>query len=109
MLQETQVGSKGELRKLSEDCVEPRLDVATAGSAVTPGWTCRGVPSEPAESWWMEMYRIGYTFEMTAGILIRKRRRELGLTQGQLAEMAATSRQRITTYELDQVSPQADR
>jgi transcriptional regulator with XRE-family HTH domain len=45
---------------------------------------------------------------MNAGSLITKRRRELGLTQGQLAELAMTSRERINTYERSQVSPQAD-
>lgn len=54
------------------------------------------------------MYRIRYTVDMSTGTLISKRRRELGLTQGQLAELAATSRERINTYERDHVSPQAD-
>jgi transcriptional regulator with XRE-family HTH domain len=45
---------------------------------------------------------------MTSGGLITRRRRELGLTQGQLADLAATSRERINTYEREQVSPQAD-
>jgi predicted transcriptional regulator len=45
---------------------------------------------------------------MSSGNLITKRRRELGLTQGQLAELAATSRERINSYEREQVSPQAD-
>lgn len=45
---------------------------------------------------------------MRSGSLITSRRRELGLTQGQLAELAATSRERISTYEREQVSPQAD-
>lgn len=53
------------------------------------------------------MYWIRY-FHMSTGVLISKRRRELGLTQGQLAELAATSRERIDTYERDQASPQAD-
>lgn len=47
-------------------------------------------------------------FDMSSGSLITRRRRELGLTQGQLAELAATSRERINTYEREQVSPQAD-
>lgn len=54
------------------------------------------------------MYRIRYTLYMGSGSLITTRRRELGLTQGQLAELAATSRERINTYEREQVSPQAD-
>lgn len=45
---------------------------------------------------------------MGSGNLISRRRRELGLTQGQLADLAATSRERINTYEREQVSPQAD-
>ncbi len=45
---------------------------------------------------------------MSSGSLINSRRRELGLTQGQLAELAATSRERINTYEREHVSPQAD-
>jgi len=45
---------------------------------------------------------------MNSGNLITRRRRELGLTQGQLAELAATSRERINTYEREQVSPQTD-
>ncbi len=45
---------------------------------------------------------------MGSGSLITGRRRELGLTQGQLAELAATSRERINTYEREHVSPQAD-
>jgi len=45
---------------------------------------------------------------MNSGTLITRRRRELGLTQGQLAELAATSRERINTYERHQVSPQTD-
>lgn len=45
---------------------------------------------------------------MTSGKLIALRRRELGLTQGQLAELAETSRERINTYERGRVSPQAD-
>lgn len=45
---------------------------------------------------------------MSSGNLISKRRRELGLTQGQLAGLAATSRERINTYEREQVSPHAD-
>lgn len=45
---------------------------------------------------------------MSSGDLITTRRRELGLTQGQLAELAATSRERINTYEREQVWPQAD-
>lgn len=53
------------------------------------------------------MYRIRYTSGMSSGSLITRRRRELGLTQGQLAELAATSRERINTYEREQVSPQA--
>ena len=54
------------------------------------------------------MYRIRYTHDMNSGSLISRRRRELGLTQGQLAELAATSRERINSYERQQVSPQAD-
>ena len=54
------------------------------------------------------VYRIRYTLRMSSGSLITRRRRELGLTQGQLAELAATSRERINTYEREQVSPQAD-
>lgn len=54
------------------------------------------------------LYRIRYTWFMGSGSLITRRRRELGLTQGQLAELAATSRERISTYEREQVSPQAD-
>jgi len=45
---------------------------------------------------------------MSPGRLIAKRRRELGLTQGRLAEIAATSRERINSYEREQVSPQSD-
>ncbi|MBN4047602.1 helix-turn-helix domain-containing protein [Acidimicrobiaceae bacterium AH-315-P05] len=45
---------------------------------------------------------------MSSGELIADRRRELGLTQGQLADLAATSRERINTYEREQVSPQSD-
>jgi len=56
----------------------------------------------------MVVYRIRYTSSMSSGSLITRRRRELGLTQGQLAELAATSRERINTYEREQVSPQAD-
>ncbi len=51
------------------------------------------------------MYLIRYTSGMSSGSLITQRRRELGLTQGQLAERAATSRERINTYEREQVSP----
>jgi len=54
------------------------------------------------------MYRIRYTLYMSSGSLISRRRRELGLTQGQLAELADTSRERINTYERERVSPQAD-
>jgi len=54
------------------------------------------------------VYRIRYTSRMGSGDLITRRRRELGLTQGQLAGLAATSRERINTYEREQVSPQAD-
>jgi transcriptional regulator with XRE-family HTH domain len=54
------------------------------------------------------VYRIRYNHDMSSGRLITRRRRELGLTQGQLAELAATSRERINTYEREQVSPQAD-
>jgi transcriptional regulator with XRE-family HTH domain len=45
---------------------------------------------------------------MSAADLIASRRRELGLSQGQLAELAATSRERINTYERDRVSPRTD-
>lgn len=45
---------------------------------------------------------------MSSASLITQRRRELGLTQGQLAKLADTSRERINTYEREQVSPQAD-
>lgn len=54
------------------------------------------------------MYRIRYTYSMGSGSLITSRRRELGLTQGKLAELAATSRERINTYERERVSPQVD-
>jgi transcriptional regulator with XRE-family HTH domain len=54
------------------------------------------------------MYRIRYNTDMGSGSLITRRRRELGLTQAQLAEIAATSRERISTYEREQVSPQVD-
>jgi transcriptional regulator with XRE-family HTH domain len=45
---------------------------------------------------------------MQTGRLITERRKELGLTQGQLAERASTSRERINTYEREHVYPQAD-
>ena len=45
---------------------------------------------------------------MSAADLIASRRRELGLSQGQLAELAATSRERINTYERGRVSPRTD-
>lgn len=45
---------------------------------------------------------------MRTGRLITERRTELGLTQGQLAERASTSRERINTYERERVYPQAD-
>ena len=45
---------------------------------------------------------------MRTGHLITERRKELGLTQGQLAERASTSRERINTYEREHVYPQAD-
>lgn len=45
---------------------------------------------------------------MNTGRLIAERRKELGLSQGQLADRAATSRERISTYEREQVYPQAD-
>jgi len=45
---------------------------------------------------------------LDCGNLITRRRGELGLTQGQLADLAATSRERINTCEREQVSPQAD-
>jgi len=53
-------------------------------------------------------YRFRYTERMSAADLIASRRRELGLSQGQLAELAATSRERINTYERDRVSPRTD-
>lgn len=45
---------------------------------------------------------------MTSGTLITQRRETLGLTQGQLAERAATSRERINSYERGRVHPTAD-
>ncbi len=45
---------------------------------------------------------------MTSGSLITHRRETLGLTQGQLAERAATSRERINSYERGRVHPTAD-
>ncbi len=45
---------------------------------------------------------------MTSGSLITLRRETLGLTQGQLAERAATSRERINSYERGRVHPTAD-
>ena len=45
---------------------------------------------------------------MTSGSLITQRRETLGLTQGQLAERAATSRERINSYERGRVHPTAD-
>ena len=45
---------------------------------------------------------------MSAAELISSRRRELGLSQGRLAELTATSRERINTYERGRVSPRAD-
>lgn len=45
---------------------------------------------------------------MTSGTLISARRETLGLTQGQLAERAATSRERINSYERGRVHPTAD-
>ncbi len=53
-------------------------------------------------------YRFRYTKGMSAADLIASRRRELGLSQGQLAELTATSRERINTYERDRVSPRTD-
>lgn len=45
---------------------------------------------------------------MTSHNLIGERRESLGLTQGQLAERAATSRERINSYERGRVHPTAD-
>jgi transcriptional regulator with XRE-family HTH domain len=45
---------------------------------------------------------------MASGTLITQRRETLGLTQGQLAERAATSRERINSYERGRVHPTAD-
>lgn len=45
---------------------------------------------------------------MTSGSLITQRRETLGLTQGQLAQRAATSRERINSYERGRVHPTAD-
>jgi len=45
---------------------------------------------------------------MTSANLISERREVLGLTQGQLAERAATSRERINSYERGRVHPTAD-
>lgn len=54
------------------------------------------------------MYQIRYTLGMTSGELISERREKLGLTQGQLAERAATSRERINSYERGRVHPTTD-
>lgn len=45
---------------------------------------------------------------MTSSNLISERREELGFTQGQLAARAATSRERINSYERGRVHPTAD-
>ena len=44
----------------------------------------------------------------TSGSLITQRRETLGLTQRELAERAATSRERINSYERGRVHPTAD-
>jgi transcriptional regulator with XRE-family HTH domain len=54
------------------------------------------------------VYLFRYTRNMSAAELISSRRRELGLSQGQLAELTATSRERINTYERGHVSPRTD-
>ena len=55
-----------------------------------------------------QVYRIRYTQDVASGPLIRQRRESLGLTQGQLAARAATSRTRINSYEKERVHPTAD-
>jgi len=45
---------------------------------------------------------------MSSGTLIAQRREALGLTQGQLADRAGTSRSRINSYENGRVHPTAD-
>jgi transcriptional regulator with XRE-family HTH domain len=45
---------------------------------------------------------------MASATLISAQREALGLTQGQLAERAATSRERINSYERGRVHPTAD-
>ncbi len=54
------------------------------------------------------VYQIRYTRVMSSGTLIAKRREALGLTQGQLADRAGTSRSRINSYENGRVHPTAD-
>jgi transcriptional regulator with XRE-family HTH domain len=54
------------------------------------------------------LYRIRYTWIMSVADLIARRRTELSLTQGQLAERSGTSRERINTYERSKVYPTTD-